>query len=135
MIIDLRRNGGGSQIVAWPLFKKLKSHRLDHPGGILVLIGHRTFSSAKGNAMDLQEWTHATLIGNPTAQKHHSYGEIKEFNSPNFKLNVSYSTKYFQRGDPNASALTPDRIVPYSYDEVINGTDSVLNAALYYKQE
>lgn len=133
IIIDLRRNGGGSQIVAWPLLKKLVGHRLDRPGGILVLIGAKTFSSAKGNALDIQEWTRAVLMGGPTRQRPTTFGEVRTFESPNFGLTVSYSNKYFERGDPDADAVRPDVEVEMSLADWQRGVDTVFEAALAYR--
>ncbi len=135
IIIDLRRNPGGSQLVAWPLFKALKGHRLDRPGGILVLIGARTFSSAKGNALDLRDWTDAVLIGNPIGQRPNSFGEIKTFESPNFGITASYSTKYFVRGSEEDDTVMPDVRVPLTLDQWKHGVDAVFDAALAYQPE
>src|SRR5262249_26032685 len=46
VIVDLRGNGGGNSGLLEPFFGALK-HRpaVNHPGGIIVLIGRHTFSS------------------------------------------------------------------------------------------
>jgi hypothetical protein len=132
LIIDLRRNGGGSQLVAWPLFKKLQGHRLDEPGGIIVLIGAGTFSSATGNTLELRDWTQAVLIGERTGQCPNSFGEIKTFQSPNHKLTVTYSTKYFVRGAEDDDTVVPDVEVRFTFEDWKQGKDPMLEAALAY---
>ena len=133
MVFDLRSNQGGSQVLAWPLLKALRDHRLNQPGGIIVLIGSVTFSSGKGNALDLRDWTDATLMGSPTQQRPNSFGEIRSFRSPNNKLVVQYSTKYFVRGAEEEDAVRPDVTVTETIADWKQGIDTVLEAALRYQ--
>ena len=132
LIIDLRRNGGGSQIVAWPLFKKLPGHRLDRPGGIVVLVGAPTFSSGQNNALELRDWTQAVLIGERTSHRPNSFGKIKTFQSPNHKLAVQYSTTYFVRGLDEEDTLVPDVEVRFTLEDFKQGKDTAFEAALAY---
>ena len=133
LVIDLRGNQGGSQLVAWPLLKPLVGHRLDRPGGIIALIGPKTFSSGRGNALDLREWTDAILLGGPTSQRQATFGEIRSFKAPKSELPVTYSTKYFLRGDPDEDAVRPDVVVENTLADWQQGVDRVFEAALAYQ--
>jgi hypothetical protein len=131
VIVDVRGNGGGNSGLLEPFMAGLK-HRaaVNHPGGILVLIGRHTFSSAHMNAAYLKEKLGATLIGEPTGQKPNSYGELQWLVLPHSQIIVRYSTKYWHtaRGDP--PSLDPDILVRSSSADYFGLRDPELEAAM-----
>ncbi len=135
-ILDLRDNGGGNSRIAAPLIEALAAHpTLNRPGGIYVIIGRHTFSSAVLNTIELQQKTKALLVGEPTGGKPNHYGEVKRFTLPHSGWTVSYSTKYFTSakvvGDPDA--IHPDIPVKVTGKDYFAGRDPVLEAALSHQ--
>jgi len=128
VVIDLRFNGGGNSRVIGPLKSGLAARR-KAAGGMYVLIGPGTFSSAELNAEELKRSLKATLVGEATGGKPGGYGEVKELKLPNSKLVVRYTTKNFgmQRGP---SMLEPDIAAPRTLADVIEGRDRALEAAI-----
>jgi len=128
LVIDLRNNGGGNSEVSNPLLDALKREpSLSARGGRFVLIGEKTFSSGELVALRLKRDHHAMLVGEPTAQKPNSYGDVRTFSLPHGDFSVMHSTKHFDmmRGsDP--SSLMPDRRIELSAADYFAGRDPVL---------
>jgi hypothetical protein len=131
IVIDLRHNGGGNSAIFAPFLAELKKRpALCREGGIFVLIGRRTFSSAILNALDLKKETPAVFVGEPTGGKPNHYGEVQMFLLPHSGLAVTYSVKYFQviEGDPNS--LVPDILVEPILADYLEKSDPVLERVL-----
>lgn len=130
IVVDLRNNAGGNSAILKDFIYYLReSPTLQRQGSVVVLIGHETFSSGLLNAIDLKMTAHAVLIGEPTGGKPNSFGDIQTYQLPNSKLTFSYSTKYFNLG-MEEDALYPDKFIPLTIQDLMNGTDPVLDAAL-----
>jgi C-terminal processing protease CtpA/Prc len=94
-----------------------------------VVINRGTFSSAMLNAIQLDDQTNATLLGEPTGGKPNSYGEILSFPLPHFGLSVVYSTKYFElRPGSDAPSVFPHVAIPLTASDYFAGIDPVLSA-------
>lgn len=77
LVIDLRRNGGGNNFHGEALRKRIGRSRLNHPGGLYVLIGPRTFSAAQNLANRLERETFAIFVGEPTGGAPNHYGDAR----------------------------------------------------------
>ena len=136
IVIDLRYNGGGNSAQFGSLLRWLKRSPFNHRGGIVVLIGHGTYSSALWNAIDLKRNTQAVLMGEPTGGKPNSFGEVRTFTLPNSGLTVGYSTRNWHRfpelGD--ASSLEPDLLVQEHLKPYLAGRDTVLERAFSWRE-
>ena len=134
-IIDIRNNDGGSQV--WGgLLSFLKDHnKFNRRGGLFVLIGRRTFSSAVIFATQLQLQTSAILIGEPTGQGPVFYSGPEIIELPNSRLPFAVSRHLTIAGLPfdKRQAIEPDIPVEYSVSDFLEGRDPVLEAALSYK--
>jgi Peptidase family S41 len=134
VIVDLRNNSGGNSAYLLAFIQGLKfRERLHKPGGVIVLIGRGTFSSAQLNAAKLKSDASATLIGEPTGQKPNAYGEVRSFTLPHSKIPVNYSTKHFQTESGDRPSMEPDVRVELSSTDYFALRDPVLDAALNYK--
>jgi hypothetical protein len=134
VVIDLRRNGGGSSSLLKPLLDGLVDRdAVNQEGKLFVLIGRRTFSSAMMNALEFRERTMAVLLGLPTGGSPNHYGEVRSFPLPHSKWQVYYSTKYFQLTDDGAKTVKPDVQVEETAADYFAGRDTVLEAAIRYK--
>lgn len=132
LVIDLRRNQGGDSSVLSRHLARLAAHpRLGRPGGVVALIGPRTYSSGMMNALQLRTALGARLVGQPTGGRPNSYGELRSFRLPRSGLRVFYSTKYFpQLEGEDPPSLEPDEHVAPSSEDLFGGRDPVLEAAL-----
>ena len=134
VVIDLRRNGGGSSPLIKPLIDGLREREdANQKGKLFVLIGRRTFSSAMMNALEFRERTNAVLLGLPTGGSPNHFGEVRSFTLPHSKWQVFYSTKRFQLTDDGATTVKPDMEVDESAADFFAGRDAVLDAAVKYK--
>jgi hypothetical protein len=123
VIFDLRYNGGGNSRQGEDLIGNLKNLPAAEEGKLFVLIGRNTFSSAIINALQFKEIASATLLGEETAGKTQSYGEVKQLTLPNSKLTVNYSTKFFKLTKTYLSTVTPDLNIPVTFSDYKNGID------------
>jgi hypothetical protein len=127
IVIDLRHNGGGNSAIFAPFLAELKQRPvLCREGGVFVLIGRQTFSSAILNALDLRKETPAVFAGEPTGGKPNHYGEVQMFLLPISGLAVTYSVKYFRVVDGDPESLAPDILVEPELADHLKKTDPVL---------
>ena len=142
VIVDLRGNPGGNSRVSNEFIRYLpvenygavsatvrygpyvlqnepqlqKNDRLEPTfhGDVYVLTSTNTFSSAMYFAMLLSDNGLATLIGEIPGNMPSSYGDILYFQTPNARLRLSVSYKYFLRADASKEdlPLIPDIQVP-----------------------
>jgi len=134
-IVDLRNNDGGSPV--WnALFRFLKEHQqFNQQGGLFVLIGRRTFSSAVIFATWLQLQTNALLVGEPSGQGPVFYSRPNLIDLPNSRLPFAVSGRLTIAGLPfdRRPALIPDIPVEYSVYDFLEQRDPVLDAASTYQ--
>lgn len=134
LIVDLRNNGGGDSSVFEPFFRALaNSPGINRKGGLFVVLGRQTFSSAVLNAIDLRKRTPAVFVGEPTGGKPNHFGEVKTLVLPKTKLEVSYSTKFFQQSFEDTPSLMPDVAVEISIADHRARRDPVLESILSRK--
>lgn len=130
VIVDLRRNGGGSSILLEPLINGLAKNEINTKESLYVLIGPATFSSALMNAQHFKTRTKATLVGEPTGGSPNHFGEVKTFTLPHSKCVVQYSTKYFKMTNDNATTLDPHLVIKPTASGFFADKDEVLEAVL-----
>jgi len=96
IVVDLRNNSGGTYYDdngLYNMVSQLKTSKLVE--NVDVIIGRETFSSGMLYALEFKDKLNAKLYGEPTGGKPSHYGDVQKIVLPNSKLNVSYSTKYF----------------------------------------
>jgi hypothetical protein len=104
VVLDLRLNRGGDGTLNQPLVLSLiRSAKLEGPGRLFVVIGRSTFSAAQFLVHDLEEYTDAVFVGEPTAGKPNSYGDSRRITLPNSGITVRASIYYWQSGCATAS--------------------------------
>lgn len=105
LILDLRNNRGGNSTLLESFIDRIeKCKKINQEGGLYVVIGRDTFSSALLNAFAIKNKTKAIFIGEPTGGKPNCYGEVQYFKLNNSKVEIRYSTKYYK-------LITNDRIL------------------------
>ncbi len=142
VLVDLRRNGGGSSPLFWPVERVLAERSAAEKGAsglrVYAAIGRRTFSSAVLNAMELrsgQAWAGvppagAVFVGEPSGGQPNHYGEVRTLALPSLGATLCYSTKRFVMWPGDDDAIYPDLPVPVRYADYAAGRDAVLEAVL-----
>lgn len=135
LVVDLRWNGGGNTLLTAPLLRRIAGARgLDHPGGILMIVGRRTFSAA-GNLAKFLQWLagpNLTVVGEPTGSSLEFIGETVRFTLPYSGLLCNISNLYWQGTTPldRRSWIAPDIYTPPTFAAYANGRDPAMEAIL-----
>ncbi len=133
VIVDVRRNGGGDNTTYGPLTSLFSSKGINRRGRLYVLIGRATFSAAGNFAAEIDNFTRATFVGEPTGGGVETYGDTNQVLLPTSGLNVHIAAEYHsrQRGPKDRRlAVAPNvRIEPSSKDYFAR-RDPVLDRAL-----
>ena len=132
VVVDLRDNGGGNNMLAEPLRRTLVKSRFNRPGGLYVLTSPQTFSAAMNFATRLERETDALFVGEPTGGAPNHYGDAKFARAPVSKLPYLISTLRWQDSTPFDARpwILPDLPAPPRYADYRAGRDAALEAAL-----
>lgn len=125
--IDMRQNGGGDFNVGRKYLVDELARRPKLRG--YVLIGAKTFSAALKNSIDFRDVAKATLVGETIGERPNSYSENDEVTLPNSRMEVSYSTRYYQFL-PSDGLLAPDKEIRPTWADWMAGRDPVLDWVL-----
>lgn len=131
-VVDLRRNGGGNSEVLRPLIDRLVDDAAEGRAyELYTFIGPGTYSSAVLNAVDLEKYALATLVGGRTGGRPNHFGEVRSFELSNLGRKVSYSTKYFESYEGDAAtqgSIRPDIEAPMSFQGLVQKRDPAMAA-------
>jgi tetratricopeptide (TPR) repeat protein len=135
LIIDVRLNGGGNNYKNKVVITSIiNSKKINKVGNLFVIIGRRTFSACQNLVNELDNYTNAIFIGEPTAENVNFYGDTRKVALPNSKIPVFLSFAWWQDKSPweNADWMAPHIAIDMSFDEYITNQDPVLNTALSF---
>lgn len=138
LVIDLRLNGGGNNYLNKPVIKSImKSPKIDKVGNLYVIIGRRTFSACQNFVNELDNYTNAIFVGEPTAENVNFYGDANAVKLPNSKLTAYLSYAWWQDKPAweNADWKVPQLSVEISSKEYVSNQDPILDAALNFSSE
>jgi tetratricopeptide (TPR) repeat protein len=138
LVLELRLNGGGNGDLNRPLLLGLiRAESLDVRGRLFVLVGRRTFSAAQFLASELERWTEAVFVGEPTASRGNAYGDSDRLTLPNSGVTVRVSTLYWQLSDPRDPRpwTPPETATDLAFDDYRRNRDPALEAALAWVPE
>jgi hypothetical protein len=138
VVLDLRLNRGGDGTLNQPLVLSLiRSPKLEGPGHLFVIIGRSTFSAAQFLVHDLEEYTDAVFVGEPTAGKPNSYGDSRRITLPNSGITVRASVYHWQRTHPLDTRpwKGPDIAAELTSREYRANVDPALREILAWKPE
>ncbi len=99
-VLDMRLNGGGNNYLNLPITLGLIKSRVNKRGNLFVIIGRETFSAAQNTVNELEKYTNATFVGEPTAANPNHFGDARNVVLPNSKLAIRASTLWWQDMDP-----------------------------------
>lgn len=133
LILDLRLNGGGNGSLNKLIFLPIIKSRYDVPGRFYVLTGRKTFSAAQMLVTELQKYSNATFVGEPTASKGNHFGDSYRIVLPNSRVTFRVSTLWHQYLDSRdkREMIEPQIKSQLTFDDYAAGRDPVLEAALH----
>ena len=129
LVLDFRLNSGGNNYKNKPLVTGLiKSEKINQSGKLFVILGRRTFSACQNLVNEIENYTNATFVGEPTAENVNFFGDSRTETLPNSKLPIRLSYLWWQDKDPrdNRPWTAPHIAVDLSFDEYVNNIDPVL---------
>jgi tetratricopeptide (TPR) repeat protein len=134
LVLDLRLNRGGNGELNRPLLVALiRARRVDRPGGLFVLVGRSTWSAAQFLVNDLEKYTHAIFVGEPTGGKVNAFGDSSRITLPHSGVTVRVSTLWWQGDERDGRPWTaPQVAADLALADYRANVDPALDAALRY---
>ncbi|NNF33661.1 MAG: tetratricopeptide repeat protein [Saprospiraceae bacterium] len=133
LVIDLRLNSGGNNYKNKPIIKGLiQSKKINQPGELFVILGRRTFSACQNLVNEIENYTNAIFVGEPTAENVNFFGDNRVERLPNSDLPIRLSYLWWQDKDPrdNREWTPPHIAVEMSFEDYISNRDPVLEHIL-----
>ncbi len=137
LIIDVRNNGGGNNFLNRPIIvETIKSAKINRRGHLFVITGRQTFSAAQNFVNEMEKYTNAIFVGEPTGARPNHYGDAARIVLPHSGLTVRASTLWWQDVDPRDSRpWTPPQIsAALTSADYRANRDPALQAALTYAE-
>src|SRR5262249_10164775 len=137
LVLDLRLNRGGNGELNRPILLGLiRARRVDRPGGLFVLIGRSTWSAGQVLGDDLQKYTDAIFVGEPTGGKVNAYGDSRKIVLPHSGITVRVSSLWWQGDERDRRPWTaPQVAADLTFADYRANVDPALEAALRYAPE
>ncbi len=138
LIYDVRLNGGGNNYNNLFLIKGLMARpKINKKGHLFYIIGRDTFSACQNLTNEIERYTEAILVGEPTAENVNFYGDNRKITLPNSKINAYLSFAWWQDRPQweNRDATLPNIAVNMSFEEYKTNQDPVLQAAMNYTDD
>lgn len=137
LVLDVRLNGGGNNYKNKPVVTGVIKSKINEPGRFFVITGRRTFSACQNLVNELDNYTNAIFVGEPTAENINFYGDNRQVKLPNSKIPVYLSFAWWQdkpqwEGGP---WLAPHLAVDMSFEDYRTNRDPVLEAALAFSED
>lgn len=133
LIIDLRWNGGGNTSLVKPLLHGLiRCAKVNHRGGLYVIIGRGTFSAAQNTSTAIERETDAIFVGEPSGSRPNFIGETIPFTLPYSKAQVNVADLYWQTSWPvdHRPWIAPELYAPPTFESFSRNTDPAMDAIL-----
>jgi hypothetical protein len=134
-VIDLRWNGGGNNLLNWPLiYGLIRNDKINRRGTLFTIIGRRTFSAAMNCANALEQHTKTLFVGEPTGTSPNHYGDAARIVLPHGGLAVFASTLYWQDSTPTDTRpwIAPHLPVELTREDYLANRDPVLEVISRY---
>jgi hypothetical protein len=130
LVLDLRLNGGGNGDFNKRIFLPIIKSRYDSAGKFFVITGRRTFSAAQMLVTEIQKYTNAIFVGEPTASHGNHFGDSYKIVLPNSRVTVRVSTLWHQYLDSRDKRLMIEPAIPapLSFADYAAGRDTALEA-------
>ncbi len=135
IVLDLRLNRGGNGMLVPPLIAALlRATPPEAKRQLFAITGRSTFSAAQFLVNDLEKYTEAVLVGEPTGGKANSHGDSRRITLPNSGITVRVSTIWWQEDERDRRPWSaPAVAAPLTFDAYRRGEDPALAAILAYR--
>lgn len=133
VVLDIRTNGGGNNFMNRFVVKEIiRRPAIDQPDKLLVLIGRGVFSAAQNLVNELDYYTNATFVGEPTGNAPNQFGDARPLELPRSGFVVRVSSLLWQshQAADNRTWFTPDYYAEMSSEDYRTKHDPVLETAL-----
>jgi len=131
VIVDLRHNIGGNSYLADQLLRVLVHFDMEPgKGGLYVLIGRNTYSSAQMFITRLETLSDAVFVGEPSGSRPNFIGRVGQFALPYSGLSGFLSSELSQEAlaEDHRIWIAPDMPVAISSTDFFAGRDPALTA-------
>jgi tetratricopeptide (TPR) repeat protein len=137
LVLDVRLNSGGNNYLNKPVITGAIRSKFNERGRFFVIAGRKTFSACQNLVNELEKYTEAIFVGEPTAERVNFWGDNRELILPNSKLSVSLSWLWWQNSDPRDQRIwkAPDILVELSPDQFRDGVDPALDAIAAWRPQ
>ncbi|MBQ5947813.1 S41 family peptidase [Massilia sp. ST3] len=135
IVLDLRLNRGGNGGLVPPLVASLiRATPPEAKDRLFAIVGRSTFSAAQFLTNDLERYTDAVLVGEPTGGKANSYGDSRKITLPHSGITVRVSTIWWQEDERDRREWSaPALSAGLSFDDYRKGVDPALAAIRSYR--
>jgi hypothetical protein len=136
MVIDLRHNHGGNNMILRPLIHGLiRRPQLDRRGRLFTVIGRGTFSAAMNAVNLLEEHTNTLFVGEPTGASPNHYGDASHYRLPHHGLALFVSRWPWAARLPWDARpwVAPHLPAPPTFAAELAGRDPALEAIAAYR--
>jgi hypothetical protein len=133
VIVDVRNNGGGNSFLYPPLVKTLVYYEgLRDDTELYVLLGRQTFSACENFVTDLDTWTGAVFVGEPSGSRPNMIGESTFSLLPYSGLRAGISSRYHQESYPGDARLwiAPSIPIGLGSEDYFANRDPILDTVL-----
>jgi tetratricopeptide (TPR) repeat protein len=138
MVLDIRLNSGGNNYLNKPVITSMiQSKKINRYGHLFVITGAATFSAAQNLTNELEKYTEAIFVGEPTAENVNFWGDVKMETLPISKLNIKLSWLWWQNMDPRDKRpwTAPQLAAGMSFENYKTGFDSAMYRILNFSEE
>jgi tetratricopeptide (TPR) repeat protein len=138
LILDVRLNGGGNNYKNKPVITGIIANKkINQTGKFMVIIGRRTFSACMNLVNELDTYTNAIFVGEPTGENVNFYGDNRPVTLPNSGLNAYLSFAWWQDKPQweNKDWLAPHIATGMTFEQYRTNQDPALEAALAFDDE
>lgn len=137
LVYDVRLNGGGNNYNNKALIKGIMARpKVNQRGKFFYIIGRNTFSAAQNLTNEIENYTEAILVGEPTAENQNFYGDARKVGLPNSGINAYLSFAWWQDKSPwdGKDWTLPHIAKAMTFNEYVTNTDIALAAAMDYTE-
>ncbi|GAB5473550.1 MAG: hypothetical protein Mars2KO_16490 [Maribacter sp.] len=137
LVYDVRLNGGGNNFNNKPFIKGIMARpKINTRGKFFYIIGRNTFSACQNLTNEIENYTEAIIVGEPTSENKNFYGDARRVRLPNSGINAYLSHAWWQDFAPwdTSDWTLPHIAVEMGFADYIANEDPVLEAAMNYTE-
>jgi tetratricopeptide (TPR) repeat protein len=132
-VLDVRGNTGGNNQLNKPVVIGLIKAKFNERGKFFVVIGRRTFSAAQNLVNEIEKYTNAIFVGEPTGSSPNLYGDAIIITLPNSKIAFRVATLWHQIDARDTRIYTaPEIFTPLTSKDFQNNIDPALQGIANY---